>query len=105
MPSRPEFSSPPDLGLVAHSDSSFSGVLPHHEDSRKPPLTPANPTAFNRLLVSCAVNASYVFRSAPPMVPGCSCRAGGPLARAEGREVGVARLGGILMELGRLVEM
>ena len=29
------------------------------------------------------------------MVLGSSCRAGGPLARAEGREVGVARLGGI----------
>ena len=44
------------------------------------------------------------------MVPGCSCRAGGPLARAEGREVGVARLGGILyfsgwMEMGRLIGM
>ena len=44
------------------------------------------------------------------MVPGCSCRAGGPLARAVGWEVGVARLGGIFdfsewMELDRLVEM
>ena len=29
------------------------------------------------------------------MVPGSCCRAGGPLARAEGREVGVARLGGM----------
>ena len=34
------------------------------------------------------------------MVPGSSCRAGGPLARAEGREVGVARLGGIFLILG-----
>ena len=34
------------------------------------------------------------------MVPGCSCRAGGPLARAEGREVGVARLGGIFGSFG-----
>ena len=34
------------------------------------------------------------------MVPGSSCRAGGPLARAEGREVGVARLGGIFLIFG-----
>ena len=94
-PFHPEISSPPDLGFEAHSNSSFFEAPPHHKDIGKAPLTPANPTAFNRLLFSCAVNASYVFRSVPPTVPGSCCRAGGPLARAEGREVGVARLGGI----------
>lgn len=72
---------------------------------KKSQLTPANPTAFNTLRFSCAVNASYVSRSAPPTVPGSGWRAGGPpdrAAAAEEREVddvGVAvgaRLGAIL---------
>lgn len=69
-------------------------------------LTPANPTAFNTLLFSCAVNASYVFLSALPIVFGSGCRAEGPpdLTGAEERdvdEVGVAvgaRLGAIVRE-------
>ena len=63
------------------------------------PLTPANPTAFNTLLFSCAVNTSYVFLSALPMVPGSGCWAGGPADRAEGRELVAAgaRLAGIFL--------
>lgn len=66
------------------------------------PLTPANPTAFKTLLFSCAVNMSYVFLNALPMVPGSDCWAGGPLDRAEGRELVAAgaRLAGIFFSSG-----
>lgn len=71
-----------------------------HQPNMRNLLTPANPTAFKTLLFSCAVNTSYVFLSALPMVPGSGCRAGGPLERAEGRELVTAgpRLAGILLE-------
>lgn len=61
-------------------------------EGKKFPLTPAKPTAFNTLLFSCAVKASYVFLSALPIVPGSGCRGGGLLDRAAAG----ARLGGIV---------
>ena len=64
------------------------------------PLTPANPTAFKTLLFSCAVKTSYVFLSAPPIVPGSGCRDPVPPCRAETAAVWV-RLGGIVVWMFR----
>ena len=83
----------PSLALFTHSPLSYpQESIPSHKKGEYP-LTPANATAFNTLLFSCAVKASYVFLSAPPIVPGSGCRGGGPRDRAG---TGV-RLGGIVV--------